>query len=313
MPDCPLVLVVVLNWNQPDDTIACVDSVRRSLYSNFRVLVVDNASRDDSVARIAEAFPDITVLNNERNLGYAGGNNVGICHALQEGAGYVLLLNDDARVEPDTLSHLISVATDPSVAAVGCKVRVLEDPRRLWAAGQGFSRAAEWPIDDGRFDVPSEIDFAVGCCILLRADVLREIGLLDVGFFAYYEELEWCFRARDAGYRILYVPEAIAYHRTAHSQSARRSPLYHYLNTRNWLYFWERRGVAPADWRRIRYAQVVWWHEVKFVLREGCAKGKRVWAVTRGAWDYLRGRRGPPPEDLLDRHDSPPCMPMEQT
>jgi GT2 family glycosyltransferase len=197
------------------------------------------------------------------------------------------------------------------VAALGCKVRVLEDPRRFWAAGQGFSRATEWPIDHGQFDAPSEIDFAIGCCILLRTDVVKEIGLLDPDLFAYYEELEWCFRARDAGYRILYVPEAVAYHRIAHSRCARRSPLYHYLDTRNWLYFWERRGVTPADWRRIRYVLVVWWHEVKFALREGCAKGIRVWAVTRGAWDYVRGRRGQPPEDLLGRHDSSPCIPME--
>jgi GT2 family glycosyltransferase len=157
----------------------------------------------------------------------------------------------------------------------------------------------EWPVDTGQYDKAGEIEFAVGCCILFRADVLKEIGLLDDEYFAYFEELEWCFRARDAGYRCLYEPKAVAYHRTSHSQSARRSALYHYLNTRNWLHFWEERGVAPADWRRTRHVLIVWWHEIKFVMSETGARGARAWAVTRGAWDYLRGRRGPPPARLV--------------
>jgi GT2 family glycosyltransferase len=301
VPSVPLLYVVILNWNRPTDTIACLRSVVHSDYPNFRIVVVDNASSGDSVSRITQTFPDIALLKNEQNLGYAGGNNVGIRYALQQGAEYVLLLNDDVCVEQDTLLHLVAAASHPTVAAVGCKVRVLEEPTRLWAAGEGFSRAEEWPVDDGRFDTPREIEFAVGCCILMRSSVLEEIGLLDADLFAYFEEMEWCYRARDAGYRILYTPDAVACHKTANSLSASRSPVYHYLNTRNWLYFWERRGVIPADYRRLGWVLVVWWHETKFVIQEGDDKGIRMRAVTRGAWDYLLRRLGPPPERFF-RH-----------
>jgi hypothetical protein len=297
--DQPLVFVIILNWNHPDDTIACISSVRQSEYGNFEIVVVDNASEDNSVTLITEAFPDIICLKNKRNLGYAGGNNLGIHYALQHGARYVLLLNDDVLVKPSTLTYLMASAQDQTIAAVGCKVRVWENPTRLWAAGEGFSRAEEWPIDDGRFDTPREIEFAVGCCILMRGNILKEIGLLDAGFFAYFEEMEWCFRARDAGYRILYTPKAIVYHKTAHSSSANRLPIYHYLNTRNWLHFWEKRGVIPTGWRRLVGALVVWWHEIKFVVYNGGNKKLRAWAVTRGAWDYLKGQWGPPPERLV--------------
>lgn len=298
--DSPLVFVIILNWNRPDDTLTCLEKLQQSAYTPLHIVVVDNASGNFAPQRIRSDFPEVTLIENSQNLGYAGGNNVGIEYALAHGADYIILLNDDAYVLPDTIQHMVAAAGEPDVAAVGCKVRIYETPERLWAAGEGFSRSGAWPLDDGSFDQPGEVKFAVGCCILMRSQALREIGPLETDFFAYFEEMEWCYRARDAGYRILYTPQAVIYHKLGHSASGTRSPVYHYLNTRNWLYFWERRGEIPTNWRRAIYMLVVWWHEVKFVVHEGSHKKARTIAVTRGAWDYLRKHFGPPPANLLN-------------
>lgn len=298
MSSTPLLYVIILNWNRADETIACLNAVIRSDYPNFRVVVVDNGSTDNSVMRIQEAFPDIKLLRNKANLGYAEGNNVGIRYALENGAEYLLLLNDDARVEKDTLSHLVAAAADPTVAAVGGKIRVFENPERLWAAGECFPREQGFPLDDGQFDAPSEVDYAVGCCILMCQVALRDVGLLDPAFFAVHEEREWCYRARAAGYHILYAPEAVVRHKATSSFTSNWSPVYHYLFTRNQLRLWEHQGVIPANWRCLRGIFLLWKREVGFVMQHGDMKLERSWGVTLGAWDYLRGRFGPPPTFL---------------
>jgi len=254
-------------------------------------------SGDDSVAQIGRAFPDIPVIVNHANLGYAEGNNVGIRWALERGADYVMLLNDDALVEPDTFYHLVRAVSPPDVGAVGCKVRVYETPQRLWAAGRCFPRG-EYPLDDGRFDSPGEVDYVVGCCILLSRQALESVGLLDDKLFAIYEETEWCLRARQAGYRILYAPQAIVYHKLSASLSNNWSPAYHYLYTRNYLYYWERLGIIPPNWRCLRGVFLVWREEIGFIFQKGEDKLRRMLAVTRGAYDYLRKRFGPPPDNL---------------
>lgn len=298
MSSAPLVYVIILNWNRADETIACLNTVLRSDYPNFRAVVIDNGSTDDSVTRIQEAFPDIKLLCNDANLGYAEGNNVGIRHALENEAEYVLLLNDDARVEKDTLSHLATAAADPTVAAVGGKIKVYENPERLWAAGECFPREQGFPPDDGRFEVPCEIDYAVGCCILMCRESLRDIGLLNSDFFAVHGEREWCYRARAADYRILYTPEAVVRHKVSSSFTSNWSPAYHYLFTRNQLQLWEHQGIIPSNWRCLQGVFLLWRREVNFVMQHQGAKLKRALGVTLGVWDYLRGHLGPPPTGL---------------
>jgi GT2 family glycosyltransferase len=297
-----LLYIVILNWNRPADTIACLRATVRSDYPNFRALLVDNGSTDDSVAQIRRTFPEIPLLQNKTNLGYAAGNNVGIRYALMHGAEYILLLNNDAFVERDTFSRLVAATVDdPTVAAAGCKVHIFEDPRRLWAAGECFVPRGNYPLDDGRFDTLTEIDYAVGCCILMRRNALEDVGLLDAEFFAIHEERDWCYRARDAGYRILYVPGAVVYHKVSTSLTSGWSPAYHYLCTRNQLRLWERRGIIPPNWRRLRGVFLAWRSDINFVRRHGSRRLRRAWAVTRGALDYVQGRFGPPPDGLWDR------------
>jgi GT2 family glycosyltransferase len=295
----PSLYIVILNWNRPDDTLTCLNAVCRSSYPNFSTVVVDNGSTDDSVSRIREAFPQIPILQNDSNLGYTGGNNIGIRYAMMHNAKYIVLLNNDVFVEPDTFKYLITAAeTDPAIGAVGCKVRIFEDPDRLWAAGECFPRGEPYPFDDGRFDIPKEINYAVGCCILLRKSTLETVGLLDQAYFAIYEEVDWCYRARKAGYQILYAPDAVVQHKISVSFTSNWSSAYHYLFARNRLRFYEQCGILPKNWRRIRGVFFVWRDETWFVLRHGKSKLKRVYGVTRGVLDYLYGSFGHHPIDV---------------
>jgi len=269
--------------------------VNKSHYSNYVVVIVDNGSGDDSVSRISTAFPNVPILQNDKNLGYSKGNNIGIRYALKNGAQYIVLLNNDAFVKKDTFTHLVAAANS-KVGAVGCKIPFFEDTNRLWAAGAGFP-PGQYPLDDGSFNNPGEIDYVVGCCMLMNRLALEQVGLLDPKFFIYHDERDWCYRARDSGYKILYAPEAVVYHKVSLSFGS-ESPTYHYLYTRNYLYLWQKRGIIPSTWRSWRGVFMVWRHEIEYVLRHGNAKLRRGVAVTRGAFDYVRKKFGSPPNNL---------------
>jgi GT2 family glycosyltransferase len=299
MATAPRLYVIILNWNRPHDTVQCLTAVTQSTYPHLVPVVVDNGSTPGTLHHIRQAWPHIALLENGVNLGYAEGNNVGIRYALARQARYIVLLNNDALVQPDTFNQLIeAVAADPSVGAAGCKIPLFETPERLWAAGEAFPRAEPYPVDDGRFDTPRELDYAVGCCLLVRQEAILDVGLLDASFFAVHEELEWCYRLRQAGYRILYVPTAVVYHKVATSFTSNRSPAYHYLYTRNQLRLWQQRGLIPHNWRKLRGAFYLWRHEVNMLGKLGQQKWPYLLAVSWGAADFVRNRSGPPPAYL---------------
>jgi hypothetical protein len=291
----PFVFVVILNWNRPLETLACVDAVRQSHYLNYGMVIVDNASSDNSVARIRSSLSNIPLIQNDENLGYAGGNNVGIRYALSHGADYVLVLNNDAFPEPDALGYLVA-AMKPGVAAVGGKVYLYGERQRLWAAGKCFARGV-YPYDEGQFDQPDTVSYAVGCCLLLSVDALQEIGLFDEAFFLVHEEKEWCWRARQAGYTIAYQPKAVTYHKNASSFTNTWSPMYHYLFTRNELLLWEKQDIISGGLRSLKGIYFVARAQVQLTLH-GQRRLARTWAVVRGVVDYFRGHFGPPPAQL---------------
>ena len=250
----PPVIIVVLNWNGLADTLACLESLSQLDYPCYRVVVVDNGSTDRSVSAIREQFPAVTIIETGENLGFAGGNNVGLRHALRQGADYALLLNNDTEVAPDFLSLLVKAAeTDPQVGMAGPTIYYYDRPEVIWSAGgeidwrRGCTRMVGLDErDDGQFGrAPREVDFVTGCAVLVRATVLRQAGLLDERFFMYYEEVEWCVRTRRAGFRIVRVPQAHVWHKIAPGAQA-DSPRVHYYMTRNRLLFLK---TSRAGWR----------------------------------------------------------------
>lgn len=247
----PPISIIVLNWNGAADTLACLDSLAALTYPNFNVVVVDNGSSDDSLARLrpyGAPYP-LTLLETGRNLGYAGGNNVGMRYALEHGADFVLVLNNDTVVAPDMLEHLQDAALRyPNAAAFSAKIYFFDEPNRIWYAGVNwndklsrFIHIGEGEFDDNqRFSKTSEVDYACGCVFFVSAERLHEIGLLNEDFFLYYEETDWCFRARERGHASIYVPGAKVWHKISQSFGGERSPLAIYFITRNRL-LWARR------------------------------------------------------------------------
>ena len=248
----PSVFIIILNWNGRDDTLACLESLGKIAYADFSVIVVDNGSADNSVEAIRAAFPEVDLIETGANLGFSGGNNVGIQQALARGADYVLLLNNDTVVDPGLLDAFVAAAGHyPDAGVFSAKIYFHAEPKRIWYAGARwndktvrFEQVGEGVLDDGqRFSTLCETDYACGCAFFVPAARLREIGLLDDQFFLYFEETDWCYRARKAGYPSIFVPEAKLWHKVSVSFGGEGSPLALYFQTRNRL-LWAKRHAT---------------------------------------------------------------------
>ncbi len=300
----PLVSIILLNWNQPHYTLACLHSLAKITYSNFNVIVVDNGSVDDSLEQLENLKLSLgyklELIANEQNLGFAEGNNVGIRQAMAQFADYVLLLNNDTEVAPNFLEALVEVAErNPSIGITGPKIYYYDDPARIWSAGGIFTKAG-WTqqlgvneMDRPEFNCLKAVDYVSGCAMLVKREVIEKVGMLDARFFIYYEETDWCARTLKAGYSVWYVPQSILWHKI--SLKARDlSPNYIYLMTRNRLLFMRNLGINPAkiwfsmmavDLRTI-LAWTVW-------ERHRAARPLRRWRI-RGVLDYIQGQFGKP-------------------
>ena len=208
------IYVVILNWNGKDDTLACLSSLKKVKIAH-EVVVVDNGSTDDSVNRILASFPDIDLIETKDNLGYAGGNNKGICYALENGADFIFILNNDTIVEGNILEAFLQRATPIQ----GGSIRLINHPKVLDHLG------GNWNCEKGKFDLvgqksciskwsrPITLDYVCGAALFIRADVFRKIGLFEPRFFLFWEESDFCMRAKKKGYLSMSCPEAILYHK----------------------------------------------------------------------------------------------------
>lgn len=272
----PPVCVVVLNWNRRDDTLACLDSVLAMSYPAMDVLLVDNASTDGTVEAVRQAFPRVEVRVNPTNLGFAAGVNEGLRVALQGQAGYILLLNNDTLVAPDMLERLVRAAeNDPTIGIVSPLI-YYPGRTKVWFAGA--YRRRFWPgistpgygfRDRARHHRWRDIDYATGCAMLLRPQLLREIGLFDPTYFMYHDDLDLCERARRAGWRIVLEPSAQMEHHSAAS-TGERSP-------EKWFFLG--RYIVPFYRRYYR------WPRLSLVLYAGwvCLR-----EVLKGNWKVVR-------------------------
>lgn len=299
----PRVAAVVLAWNRLDDTIECIESLKACDTPDLDIILVDNASRDPVAATVRERFEGVHVLENETNLGYAGGNNVGIRYALALGADYVFVLNNDAIVTPDAIDQLVSLAeSDAEVGAAGARVMQYEVRDRMYGAVgtlvylpalirlEGLHRS-----DLDLFRATRDGDFIPGCSILFRAEALRRVGLFDERFFAYHEDVDWCARAWSAGWRSCYLPSSVIHHRGAIYQGA--SPVADYR-----YYFYGRNAVlfARKHARRGQMAFLLFTSAIylagsvvkRMARREPAAQVLRTAGlVLRGMRDGWRGER----------------------
>ena len=206
----PLVTVVVVNWNGYEDTRRCLRSLGALEYEPLHVVVVDNGSTDGSAARIESEFADVELVRSPRNLGFAGGANLGIRAGLQRGSEFVWLLNNDAEVEPRTLEALVAEAQrDERTGVVGGVVFGRDGRVHTWGGGT-VSRLGIATLVEARPARP--LDYVTGACMLLRRRLLEEVGLLDDTFFFYFEDADLCRRARAAGWKLAVAHDARIVH-----------------------------------------------------------------------------------------------------
>jgi GT2 family glycosyltransferase len=221
MPDQPRVTIIILSWNQQAVTLACLASLSRLTYPRLHLLLVDNGSTDGTPEAVRGVYPAVEVLVLPENRLFAGGNNAGIRHALDQGAEMVLLLNNDTEVEPGFLEPMVARARSaPRCGMVAPKIYYHSDPRRLWYAGGevSFWTGTLWhvglrEIDNGQHDAGGETGYATGCCVLVPREVIQRCGMLDETFRMYTEDADWSWRIRAAGYSIQYEPAAHVWHK----------------------------------------------------------------------------------------------------
>lgn len=299
----PLVVTVILNTNRREDTLACLASLAAGDYARNHILLLDNASSDGSVEAVAGAFPGVEILRLSENLGYAGNNNVGITAALERGADWVFVLNEDTLLDPACISELVRMGeAEPQIGVVGPKVHhahAPDEPAVIQSAGGLLDRhwhsvhRGQNEADAGQWDAACDVDWISGCAICVRADAIRKAGLLDDSYFYYWEETEWCIRLGKCGYRIRYAPTAVLQHKGVQVNYDPK-PSVGYYNTRNRLQTLSKHN-APRMVRAVVYGEVLR-TLASYTLRPKW-RGKRAHrdAIWHGLRDYQRGRLGPMP------------------
>lgn len=289
----PLAAVIV-NWNGADHTLRCLRSLSVAEARPDRVIVVDNGSIDDSVQRIRAEFPEVTLLEAKANLGYAGGNNLGLRHALESGARSLLILNNDIEVEPACIRTLEDELADPALGATGPIVLLPGGENRIWAAGgaithrENVSRLRGFgEIRNGQFASNEDVDYLPGCAILVRSEVMKRIGMLDESFFCYMEDVDLGRRIAEAGYRNRFVPKAVVRHDASASTGGGYTAARKYMNAVNSVRFLKLHSSARG-WLGFIVFDVLLW---PLAFLNACLHGRpgAAFAKLRGILDGLRG------------------------
>jgi GT2 family glycosyltransferase len=246
MKPSPKVGVVTITYN----SARVIDGFLRSLlaqsHGNFVLYLVDNASTDDTLKRVA-GYRDhrIHVIANSENKGFAEANNQGFRIALDSGCDLALIMNNDTEFEPQLIQKLIGALDDYDCDLVTPKILFFDDPARIWSAGGGLDPRKGYSgfhhgydqIDRGQFDTPRLVDHGPGCCLLLRKEVFDRIGMLDQRYFTYVEDTDFSYRAKRAGLKLMYLPSATVLHKAHSLTGGLFSDFMMRYTTRNRIYF----------------------------------------------------------------------------
>ncbi len=245
----PTVACVVLNLNGRELLLQTLTSLQQQSYPGLRIIVVDNGSNDGSQKAVRQTFPELPLIDTGSNLGFGEGNNVGIRRALDEGADWVFLLNNDTEIEPGAVAALVEAGERaPRAGILGAKIYFFDRPDVLWYGG---GRVTWWAglishrgihqRDSQQLEEPADTDYVTGCAMLLRREMLAQIGLFDPAYFpAYVEDADLCERAHRAGWRTLYVPAARVWHKVSSFSGGGTTPLKVRLKVEHNLLFFHR-------------------------------------------------------------------------
>jgi len=255
----PFVNIIILNWNGYKDTIECVESLYKINYKNYKIIIVDNGSADESVKILKNKFPQIKLIENEKNIGYAEGNNVGIRFALGNKAEYILLLNNDTVVGSQFLKELVDTAEKKNIIGIVSPIiYYFSKPDIVWSTGRYKNYSGLYPYidyeyskkDKGQYASSQAVDGVTGCCILVKRDVFEKIGYLDKDYFLYVEDTDFCIRVKRAGYNIVYNPKAKVWHKVSASSGGEENNTKDYYLNRNLILFARKnlRGIEKLNY-----------------------------------------------------------------
>ncbi|MBI5433847.1 MAG: glycosyltransferase family 2 protein [Planctomycetes bacterium] len=291
------VAAVVLNWNGGDENLACVESLYAQGSAVERVIFVDNGSCDGSWERVVARFPSVELLRNARNQGFGGGNNVGIAAALAHGVDAVLVVNNDVVVQPGTVARLVQeLERHPEVGIVGPRVLYRENPQRVWAAGgmltwrQNLTTLLGFDELDGpRWRETRDVDYVIGCTMLIRGALLEKCGGFDADYFAYTEDVDFCLKGLRAGWRSRVVGEVASLHSVSSATGGGYNPRRKYMMGVNSVWFL-RRYAGPVEWLKFLVFDVA---TLPVLWLVGLFRGRSraVLAKALGIFDGFRKKR----------------------
>lgn len=318
----PDVYAIILNWNGFADTCSCLDSLIPERHSNLQIVVVDNASSDNSCAEIRNwakknkiqlvslsqtdaesgALPNNTeggllLIQTGSNLGFAGGNNVGMRYALRMGAEYVWLLNNDTVVSPSSLQPMLNaIGSDHAVGIAGSCVLYYDRPQVVQTAGMKLGPFALTishlgqgrSFPDSAVTKQREVDCVPACSLLVKKEVIADIGLIDEDYFMYHEDIDWQIKARRAGWRIVYVPDSKILHKCGGSTKKASFVSAYYQSRNKFLLISKTQGgLGPLLFLPLSLSFI------RNVLRAYLSgESKAAWSVFQGGKDFLLGRKG---------------------
>lgn len=288
-----LVAVIIANYNGQKVLGECIESLQKSTYKNYCIIVVDDCSTDSSVTFLNKTYTDVKVIQCRKNSGFAATNNIGIMLAINGyHAEYCLLLNNDTVVAPEMLGLLVNESGGERVTAP--KMYFAYPPNRIWYDGGklDFEKGCGVHFRFGTVDIKNEqkcsqkVTAAPFCCVLLPSEVVRKVGLLHTQYFMYLEDSDYCARLLENHIEIIYCPGAVLWHKVSYSMGNAKNPLILYYFTRNRLFF-TRRHIKHGRWKV--YSRIVkdMWEES--LEQQGW---KNQWYVIQGILDFMMKNLG---------------------
>jgi GT2 family glycosyltransferase len=291
---------IVLSWNGREDTLRCLQSLSEVEHPDLTIVCVDNGSVDGTQHAVRERFPQVVLIEAGANLGYSGGNNLGLRYALEHGARWAMLVNNDATVAPDVIAGFERVAAEhPCAGILAGKVYFADRPRTIWFAGQRVSELLGYSgrprgygrADGPRYETVCPTDRAVGALMAISREAIDSVGLLDEDLFAYVEDVDWALRVRDGGFQILFAPAARAWHRVSASTGGEATSTHTlYYGVRNTVTVLERRRPLGVVRARLRRAAILLTFTLHALTRAN--RKQALLAVREGFDDARQGRLG---------------------